>query len=96
MLQDLGLPQESDTALYEDNAANIAMANAQRPTRRTCHMDIKYFTLLNWVATDQMLISATSTHDNPSDGMKKPLGSHLFVRHSTILLGKIKPTYCNF
>ncbi len=45
VLWDLGVPQEAATILYEDNDACTAMANAQKPTPRTRHMDIKYFSL---------------------------------------------------
>ncbi len=43
ILWDLGIPQESATILYEDNDACTAIGNAQKPTPRTRHMDIKYF-----------------------------------------------------
>ncbi len=45
MLWDLGVPQEAATVLYEDNDACTAMGNAQKPTSRTRHMDIKTFSL---------------------------------------------------
>jgi len=48
VLWDLGVPQEAATLLYEDNDACTAMANAQKPTPRTRHMDIKYFSLSEW------------------------------------------------
>ena len=96
ILNDLGINQNDATPLYEDNAAAIAMANASRPTRRTRHMEIKHFALLDWVATDQLILMAISTHDNPADGLTKSLGPHLFARHSTTMLGKRKPSYCMF
>ena len=51
-LEDLGIPQEEATVLHEDNAGALLMANAQQPTRRTRHMDIKHFSLLDWVERD--------------------------------------------
>ena len=96
MLNDLNISQESATTIYEDNAAATAMANASRPTRRTRHMDIKHFALLDWVATDQMILSAISTHDNPADSLTKSLGPQLFSRHTTTILGKQQPSYCTF
>ena len=96
MLNDLGIPQDSATPLYEDNRATIAMANAQRLTRRTMHMDIEYFALLDWVSTDQPILSSISTHDTPADGMTKSLGPNLFARHSCTLLGKRQSSYCSF
>ena len=96
ILTQLGLEPHNATKLYEDNDAAIAMANAQRPTRRTRHLDIKHFALLDWTETDQIILSSISTHDNPADGMTKALGPQLFSRHSATLLGKRKPDYCRF
>ena len=96
MLNNLGIHQDTATPLFEDNEDAIAMANASRPTRRTRHMDIKHFALMDWVATDQLVLMSISTHDNPADGLTKSLGPHLFRRHSATLLGKRKPIYCDF
>ena len=96
ILNELGHFQNSATTLYEDNNAAIAMANAQRPTRRTRHMDIRHFALLQWVELDEIVLSYISTSDNPADGFTKPLGPTLFSRHATTLLGKRKPHYCAF
>ena len=52
VLWDLGIPQEAATVLYEDNDACTAMGNAQKPTPRTRHMDIKYFSICEWVEQD--------------------------------------------
>jgi len=52
LLQDLGVNQEASTILFEDNSGALLMANAQQPTRQTCHMDIKHFALLDWVEQD--------------------------------------------
>jgi hypothetical protein len=49
VLWDLNIPQEAATITYEDNDACTAMANSQKPTPRTCHMDIKYLALCDWV-----------------------------------------------
>ena len=96
MLNDLGIAQEGATQVHEDNEAAIAMANVQCPTRRTRHIKIKHFALLDWVETDQIMLSHISTHDNPTDGLTKSLGPQLFSRHSATLLGKRKPMYCKF
>jgi hypothetical protein len=45
ILWDLNVPQEAASRLYEDNNACTAMANAQKPTSRTQHMDIWYHVL---------------------------------------------------
>jgi len=96
LLDDLGIIQDVATPLHEDNSAAIDMANASRTTCRTRHMDIKHFALMDCVATDQLMLMSISTHDNPADGITKSLGPHLFQRHCATLLGKRKPTYCDF
>ena len=93
MLDDFGIPQNSATQIHEDNDADIAMANSQRPTCRTRHMEIRHFALIDWVETDQIILSHISTHDNPADELTKALGPQLFSRHCATLLGKRKPPY---
>ncbi len=45
VLWDLGIPQEVTILLYQDSNACTAMGNVQKPTPRTRHIDIKYFSL---------------------------------------------------
>jgi hypothetical protein len=52
VLWDLNIPQEVATMTYEDNDACTAMNNAQKPTPRTRHIDIKHFALRDWVEQD--------------------------------------------
>jgi hypothetical protein len=49
LLWDLDIPQEAATVAYKDNNGCTAMGNAQKPTTRTCNINIKYFTLCDWV-----------------------------------------------
>jgi hypothetical protein len=58
VLWDLDIPQEAATLLYKDNNACTAMANTQKPTPRTRHIDIKYFLLSEWVEHDLMWLGA--------------------------------------
>ena len=41
--------QEDATILYKDNQGALLMANAQRPTNQTKHMELKYFSLQEWI-----------------------------------------------
>jgi hypothetical protein len=43
VLWELNVPQEAATITYEDNNACATMANAQKPSPRTQHMDILVF-----------------------------------------------------
>jgi hypothetical protein len=64
VLWDLNIPQEAATITYEDNDACTAMANAQKPTSRTPHMDIKYFALCDWVKQDLICLKQMDTKFN--------------------------------
>jgi len=60
LLEDIEMEQESATVLFEDNNGALMMANAQQPTKRTRHIDIKHFALLDWVEQDLLIL-----HDIP-------------------------------
>ena len=94
ILDSLNVQQLDATPIYEDNAVAIAMENGSRPTRRTRHIKLKHFALLDWTETDQLILSTISTHDNPADGLTEILVPQTLSRHSAILLGKRKPSYC--
>jgi len=93
LLDELGIEQTQATILFEDNNGALMMANAQQPTRRTRHMDIKKFALLDWVEQDLMILKTIKTAENAADGMTKPLGKQLFYRHAATIMGKRVPQY---
>ena len=93
ILEDLGFEQQNATVLYEDNNGALLMANAQQPTRRTRHMDIKKFALLAWVEQDLMILKTIKTAENAADGMTKALHKQLFARHADTILGRRVPAY---
>jgi hypothetical protein len=93
LLEDLGLEQHHASILYEDNNGALLMANAQQPTPRTRHMDIKKFALLDWVEQDLIILKSISTAENVADGLTKPLAKQLFFRHADTIMGKRVPDY---
>jgi hypothetical protein len=93
ILWDLGIPQQAATVLYEDNDACTAMANAQKPTTRTRHMDIRYFALSEWVENDLLILERIHTAVNVADHMTKLLDRTLFYRHVDHLMGHVPPVY---
>jgi hypothetical protein len=93
VLWDLDIPQEAATLLYEDNDACTAMANAQKPTPRTRHMDIKYFLLSEWVERDLMWLERIDTSINLADHFTKSLQPAFFHLHADFILGQIPPAY---
>ncbi len=93
VIWDLGIPQEVATVVYEDNNACTAMGNFQKTTPRTCHMDIKYFLLCEWVERDLMHLKWINTKINMADHLTKGLTHALFHRHVDFHLGHIPPLY---
>ena len=78
VLWDLNIPQEAATILYEDNDACTAMGNAQKPTPRTRHIDIKYFSICEWIEHNLMILECIDTTINMSDHFTKGLSRALF------------------
>ena len=93
ILDQIGLPQAAATVLYEDNQGALLMANAQQPTKRTRHMDIKTFAIQDWVERDLLRLQRICTTDNYADVMTKATGRILFHRHMNYIMGMIKPAY---
>jgi hypothetical protein len=73
VLWDLGISPEAATVLYKDNGACIAMGNAQKPTPRMRHMDIKYFSICEWVKRDLMHLKRIGTSINMADHFTQAL-----------------------
>ncbi len=70
ILWDLDIPQEAATVAYEDNDG---CTSAQKPTPRTCHIDIKYFAVCDWIKRDLIILKRIDTSINPSDHLTKSL-----------------------
>jgi hypothetical protein len=93
IMWDLGIPQEAATVLYEDNDACTAMGNAQKPTMRTRHIDIKYFSICEWIERDLMILERIDTSQNPADHFTKNLPRILFHRHVDYIMGHVPPPH---
>ena len=81
------------TPLYIDNNGALMMGNAQQPTRRTKHMDIRKLVLQDWVQRDLIILKRVGTADNYADALTKPMGRQLHYRHNDYILGKCIPQY---
>lgn len=49
------------------------MANAGKPTTWTCHINIKYYSLQEWVERDLIVLTRIDTALNMADHFTKPL-----------------------
>ena len=93
ILHELGFSQYLPTLLYEDNTGALHMVNAQQPTRRTRHMDTKYFALQDWVEHDQTDVTQIGTANNISDAFTKALGRIKFYEQTDVIMGRRIPPY---
>ena len=93
ILDEIGLDQKHATILYEDNQGALLLANAQQPTKRTRHMDIKHFALQEWCERDYIILHKIHTTHNWADVLTKAQSKTLFHRHMTHIMGKLKPHY---
>ena len=90
---DLGVPQQAATILYEDNNTCTLMAMSQKPTPRMRHMDMKYFSLCEWVERDLNKLERVDTSLNMADHFTNQLGTLLFRRHTDYIMGHVPPKY---
>ena len=69
------------------------MGNAQKPTSRTQHINIKYFALCGWIERDPIHLKRTDTAINNAHHLTKSLSCILIHRHVDYLLEHIPPRY---
>jgi hypothetical protein len=93
IMWDLRIPQTAALMLYKDNDACIAMANTQKPTAQTCHMDIKYHVICEWVNRDLICHECSDTTVHTSDHFTKQLSPTLFHHHVDYIMGRVPPQY---
>ena len=93
ILEDMNIPQNEATIIYEDNQGAISMANAGRLTKRTKHIDTRNFAILSWVEQDLITLQRVPTNNNSSDALTKNIPRILFNRHIDYILGRTQPEY---
>jgi hypothetical protein len=93
ILHELGVDQLLPTVIYEDNNGARLMTNAQQPTRRTRHVELKQFAVLQWVEDEQIIFGDIGTTHNISDSLTKQTGRTKFYQHNDILMGRLRPAY---
>ncbi len=59
-------------------------------------MDIKYFSLCEWVERDLITLERIATSQNMSDHFTKQLPPTLFHRHVDYLMGHVPPQYSHY
>ena len=93
ILAETGLSQEEATMIYEDNTGALLIANTQKSTRRSRHMDIKHFAIQDWVERDMIVLEYLKTDHNSAGSLTKPLARTAFHMLSDFIMGRIPPKY---
>lgn len=89
VLDEILVLQRDATVLFKDNLGTVNMSHADHPTKWARHMDIKFFSLLDWVESDLLLLEPIEMAKNHSDLMTKSLRRILFHHHVDVLMGRI-------
>jgi hypothetical protein len=93
ILEELQLEQVLPTQITVDNRGAQQLSNAQQPTKRTGHVDMKKFVILQWTEEDQITFEDVPSARNPSDSLSKPTACVKFYEHRDILMGRRRPQY---
>ena len=93
VLDELDVPQQYATLLFEDNRGARMMATAGQPTRQSRHIDIRHYAVLDWVERDLLTLEDVPSRLNCSDSLTKQTGTTLFHEHLDVLMGRRRPYY---
>jgi hypothetical protein len=91
ILDEIGLTQNKPTTIYADNKGALCIANAQQPSRRTRHVDLKHFAILEWTDQEYIHFEGVKSEYNISDSLSKQTGRTKFYEHTDILMGRLRP-----
>ena len=93
ILDELGIQHTSPTPIQIDNHGAKLMANAQRPTRRTRHVECSQFIILEWTESEQIIYESCKSEHNISDSLSKPTARIKHYEHNDIMMGRRPPQY---
>ena len=74
VLTDLGFPPNGSSPIWEDNESVLKIINHDRPTPRSRHIGIRYFSLQQWCELGELILIHINGIVNPSDALTKAMG----------------------
>ena len=92
-MEEIDLPQEHATIIFEDNEGAYMVANAGQSTKRTRHMDNRHFAIQDWVEEDLVLLEKVRSPNNSSDTFTKNLARTAYYKCNDVVMGRIPPSY---
>jgi hypothetical protein len=93
LLEELGVEQIGPTEILCDNQGALKITNAQQPSKRTRHVEIKEFAVQQWVEDERIVYEDVITTHNPSDSLSKATSRIKFWEHFDVLMGRRIPQY---
>ena len=94
-MEELGIENNEPTPIYEYNQSAIEIINANKPTGRSRHIDIRFFAIQDWKDAKIITMKHIPGIINPADDLTKPLGFVLHSRHARYIMGHRKSTACH-
>ena len=78
------------TTLFQDNRSAILLETKGKASlsKRTRHINVRYFHVLDLVERNRLNIEYASTHDMVADFFTKPLQGTAFSRFKSLILGQ--------
>jgi hypothetical protein len=95
IMEELGLEQIGPTEILCDNQGALKITNAQQPSKRTRHVEIKEFAVQHWVEDERIVYEDVITTHNPSDSLSKATSRIKFWEHFDVLMGRRAPQYAS-
>eukprot|EP00957_Ditylum_brightwellii_P094531 7198511-Ditylum_brightwellii.AAC.1 len=83
LLNELRITQHGPTMIYKENMVVIMKANANKPNGCTCHTNISYFALQEWVQEGKVKLVHIRGVTNSANALTKALGWTLHRCHDT-------------
>ena len=93
ILEELGIIQIYPTTICAGNHGACHMAKAQKPTRRTRHIELKHFVILQSTDNKYIAFLETPTKNMHSDSLSKLTDRKKFYKHMDMFMGRRKPQY---
>ena len=78
ILFELGVPCTGPTPIYKDNKSAIKIINANKPTGRSRHINIRYFWIKDRIDQEEVRVEYLPTHIMLADYYTKPLQGSRF------------------
>ena len=93
ILEELDLIQKDPTLICVNNHGAIHMANAQKPTHRICHVEMKHFVIIQWTDDEFINFFKTKTQNQATVSLSKPTDCTKFYEHMDVHMGQSKPKF---